>query len=239
METLPTSVSTSEPRRRSALLDLWRGAAVICMVIWHFLWDLEDLGLLERGTGASMPWELLRAAAVHSFLFLAGISCCLSRNNYRRAGKLALCALLVSIAMGLIGEPVLFGILHLLCVCVLLWVLLEKQLRRCPAWPSAALCLGIFAWLFPWLPKVRVEIGWLWWLGLRTREFYSADYYPLLPWSMLFFAGAFCGEKLCAALPKTELPPALTWVGHHALGIYLFHQPLMMGALLLWQRFLQ
>ena len=205
------------------------------MVIWHFLWDLEDLEMLKGGTAASMPWELLRAGAVHSFLFLAGVSCCLSRNNGRRAGKLALCALLVSAAMGAIGEPVLFGILHLLSCCVALWALMGKYLRCVPVWLGTALSLGIFAWLFPWLPKVRVEIGWLWWLGLRTRAFYSADYYPLLPWSMLFFAGAFCGEKLCEHLPRPQLPRWSTWAGRRALWIYLLHQPVMMGALMLWK----
>ena len=100
----------------------------------------------------------------------------------------------------------------------------------------ALLCLLLFAALFPWLPGVRVETEWLWWLGLRTREFYSADYYPLLPWGLLFFAGAFAGRRLCEHLPRWTLPRPLTWMGRHALGIYLVHQPLMMGALLLWKR---
>ena len=210
--------------------------AVAAMVVWHLLWDLESLGMLRPGTAERMPWELLRAGAVHSFLFLAGVSCCLSRNNLRRCGRLALAALGVSLAMGAVGQPVLFGVLHLLCVCVGLYAVGEKAFRALPGVRCALLCLLLFAALFPWLPGVRVETEWLWWLGLRTREFYSADYYPLLPWGLLFFAGAFAGRRLCEHLPRWTLPRPLTWMGRHALGIYLVHQPLMMGALLLWKR---
>ncbi len=229
MATLPTSASTSD-HKRIDILDAARSAAVVLMVIWHLLYDLH-----EQNIGGIIPtvypWRLIRCAAVHTFLLLAGISSTLSKNNLRRGGKLCGCALLVSVVMYCIGEPVLFGILHLMGVCTLLWGWLQPKGN---IWAALG-CLGLFAALYPWLPDVRLSHDWLFWLGLRSRSFYSSDYYPLLPWSLLFFAGAFGGEWICRKLRGISLPRALTWAGRHALGIYLIHQPLLLLGIWLWK----
>lgn len=228
MVTSPTSVSTS---KRIDILDGWRTLAVLFMIVWHLLFDLRQQGIGEI-VPTYYPWRLLRCAAVHSFLFLAGLSCTLSKNNLRRGRKLCICAMAVSLVMLLIGDPVIFGILHLMALCTLLW-----------AWwkPGgnvylALLCLALFAALYPWLPSVRVDFDWLFWLGLRSEEFYSADYYPLFPWGLLFFAGAFAGEWLCPRLSGITLPRWFTWPGRTALWIYALHQPVLLCGIWLWER---
>lgn len=201
------------------------------MVVWHLWYDLH-----ERSIGSIVPtyypYRLLRCASVHSFLFLAGISCTLSKNNLRRGGKLCGAAMLVSVAMLLAGDPVLFGILHLMALCTLLWAWGKPKGSVGPG----LLCLALFAALYPWLPEVRVNFDWLFWLGLRSNEFYSADYYPLLPWGLIFFAGGFLGDWLCEKLRGITLPRWFTWVGRHALPIYLLHQPVLLFGIRLWER---
>ena len=220
-------------KKRIDLLDGWRTLAVVLMVIWHLLYDLR-----QQSIGSIVPtyypWRLIRCAAVHSFLFLVGISCNLSKNNLRRGGKLCGCAMLVTLVMQLIGDPILFGILHLMGLCTLLW-----------AWwkPKSSLWLGLgalalFAALYPWLPDVRVNFDWLFWLGLRSEDFYSADYYALLPWGLLFFAGGFLGDRICEKVRGIELPRWFTWPGRHALLLYAVHQPVLLGCIWLWQRWL-
>lgn len=200
------------------------------MVVWHLLYDLRQQGI--GGIVPTLyPWRLIRCAAVHSFLFLAGLSCSLSKNNRRRGGKLCLCAMAVSVVMAAIGEPVLFGILHLMALCTLLWSWREP---RGSVWLGLG-CLTLFAVLYPWLPDVRVSFDGLFWLGLRSESFYSADYYPLLPWSLLFFAGAFLGEKLCPHLGRRTLPAWFTWPGRHALLLYALHQPVLLALIWLYQ----
>lgn len=230
METSPTSASTSD--NRIDILDGWRTLAVLFMVVWHLLFDLH-----EQGIGSIVPtfypWRLIRSAAVHSFLFLAGLSCSLSKNNHRRGGKLCLCAMAVSVVMTLIGDPVLFGILHLMGMCTLLWAW-RKPMGN--VWLCLG-CLALFSALYPWLPAVRVSFDWLFWLGLRSEEFYSADYYPLFPWGLLFFAGAFLGEKLCPKLRGIRLPRFLTWPGRHALLLYVAHQPILLGCIWLYTHY--
>ena len=228
METSPTSASTSD--KRIDLLDGWRSLAVICMVIWHLLYDLrqQSIGSIVP---SYYPWRLIRCAAVHSFLFLAGVSSHLSKNNLRRAGKLCLCALCVNAVM-LFIDPVVFGILHLMGLCTLLWAWWKP---KGSVWLGLG-CLALFAALYPWLPDVRIGFDALCWLGLRSEAFYSADYYPLLPWGLLFFAGGFLGEGICKRLRGIPLPSWCTWIGRHALLLYAVHQPILLGCIWLWQR---
>lgn len=231
METSPTSVSTSDNFARIDVLDGARSLAVVLMIIWHFLFDLD-----ARGIGSIIPtlypWRLIRSGAVHTFLFIAGVCTNLSGNNLRRGGKLCAFAMGVSLVMGLIGDPVLFGILHLMGVCTLLWTWWKPK----KSLAAALLCLGFFALLLPWLPHVRMGFDGLFWLGLRSQSFYSSDYYPLFPWGLLFFAGAFGGEWVCKKLRGIALPRWSTWIGRNALIIYLAHQPLLIGGIWLWQK---
>ena len=203
METSPTSASTS--KNRIDLLDGWRTLAVLLMVVWHLLYDLhqQDIGSIVP---TYYPWRLIRCGAVHSFLFLAGVSCHLSKNNFRRGKKLCLCALCVNVVMVFI-DPVVFGILHLMALCTLLWAWRKPEPR---VW-KGLLCLAAFAALYPWLPNVRVDFDALFWLGLRSEAFYSADYYPLLPWGLLCLA---VFAALYPWLPDVRVDfDALFWLG--------------------------
>lgn len=67
--------------------------------------------------------------------------------------------------------------------------------------------------------------------------FFSADYYPLLPWGLLFMSGAMFGsifrsENLPEFLYKNFCKP-LAFIGRHTMIIYLVHQPLLLGICML------
>lgn len=68
-------------------------------------------------------------------------------------------------------------------------------------------------------------------LGLPPSEFYSTDYFSLLPWAFLFASGYFLyqifEEKDLLRhlhLGSRGLKPA-KWLGRHSLVIYMIHQP--------------
>lgn len=73
-------------------------------------------------------------------------------------------------------------------------------------------------------------------LGFPPAGFYSSDYFPLLPWLFLFWAGYFLhfcmGRARMEPLRRSVCAP-LGWLGRHSLGIYLLHQPVIYGVLLL------
>ncbi len=82
---------------------------------------------------------------------------------------------------------------------------------------------------------------WLAWLGIHPASFYSVDYEPLLPWFGLVLMGfvsgslLFPGGKRRFNLPELGDPlgQGLVRLGRHSLLIYLVHQPLIIGLLLL------
>lgn len=73
----------------------------------------------------------------------------------------------------------------------------------------------------------------LWWLGLPDlTKFASADYFPLIPWLFLFWAGLFAARLVrpAPAAPPAVLRP-LCFAGRHTLAVYMLHQPILYGAL--------
>ena len=76
--------------------------------------------------------------------------------------------------------------------------------------------------------RVRVNIMWMYPLGLRTGKFYSADYWPLLPWGFLFALGTCLGPWL-ERQRQPRLPAVVACLARRSLEVYLLHQPLLYG----------
>ena len=70
----------------------------------------------------------------------------------------------------------------------------------------------------------------------------SSEYFPLMPWLFLFWAGLFAGRAIpgtplvaaCARVPRCR---TAEWLARHALIIYVVHQPLAAGLVWLILRF--
>ena len=107
----------------------------------------------------------------------------------------------------------------------------RERLISCdgPAFPAVCLCLFILSALVTGM--VFTSRDWLSFLGLHSRDFFSADYYPLLPWSFIYLLGFWLGGRMKKnrALLERTFPPALTLPGRHSLAVYLVHQPLLYG----------
>ncbi len=243
---------------RIALLDEVRGLCVVLMVVYHgfytfgYYLDSEKHETLARTCRELfdffMPIEPLFAGI---FIFLCGLCCTLSRNNLKRGALLALVALGVTVVMavGFPDDAIWFGVLHMLSVCILLYALLHRTIAKTPGWLGAAVCAmllwlcwnlpvqyaaGFFGirnvWEVP-VPAHVMRIKWLYPLGLGRIGGVQGDYFPLLPWLFCFFGGSFLGRyihRLPRCLKCSHLPP-LSFVGRHALIIYVVHQPIIWG----------
>ena len=69
---------------------------------------------------------------------------------------------------------------------------------------------------------------------LSALDFYSTDYFALLPWLFLFWAGYFlhfCMGRQRMEPLRRSVCPALGWMGRHSLLLYLLHQPVIYGVL--------
>lgn len=215
-------------KRRVALLDLWRFVALCLMLAYHLLWDLEHFGAVTGGI-TTRPWALaLRYVCGGSFILISGAAVRYSGDPARRGLTVFAAGLLTSAATALLGMPVYFGVLHLLGACMLLYALpgLRRAIRPGPGFALA--CFVLFGLTAVLTYKARVDITWIYPLGLRREDFYSADYWPLLPWGFLFALGAWLGPGL-ERLRQPCLPGAVSFFARHSLAVYLLHQPLLYG----------
>lgn len=234
------------------LLDEIRGAAIILMVLYHLGYDLVAIFGLDMPFFYSPALNFLRNIIAGTFIFVSGIACRYSRSNLKRGALTFLFGLLMTAATLLVipDQVIWFGVLHLLGASMMLYAVLHKPLGKLSPLLGAALFLVLFAVFFSVpqhlinLPFVRLPIpdslyqtGWLFALGFPSPSFFSSDYYPLLPWFFLFLGGSYIGVPLKAgAAPAYFYRSHARWlaaIGRNTIYIYLIHQPVIYGLLLL------
>lgn len=226
-------------------LDALRGLCILGMVLVHLVFDLVELYRLVQWDYP--PWFTLAMDwGGILFLLICGISATLGSRPFRRGAMVFSCGMLctaVTLALyrlQLADSSVIiwFGVLHCLGVCSMLWLLL----RRLPTWLLAVLG-GLLAVAGLGLDALGLRSGifWLLPLGIPWPGFASADYFPLLPNLGFFLLGTVLGRLLYptrkSLLPNVDpqiLPLRfLRGCGRHSLAIYLLHQPVISGLLML------
>lgn len=228
---------------RLLALDIARSTALLGMVAFHIVFDLQMFGLLPFGTTATPFFYWQARIVAGSFLFLAGFSLWLAHGQairwpafWRRWIKLAAAAGLVSAATyaAFPAYFVYFGILH----CIAASSLIGLLFLRLPAPVIAAAAAAIMAASYH-LPSEAFNAPLLRFLGLATLPAETLDFEPLFPWVGPFLLG-LAAAKLAARLNllrlldlrATRTLEALALPGQHSLLIYLLHQPILLG--LIW-----
>ncbi len=231
-------------------LDAWRGLAVVSMVIYHFFFDLNFLGLAPREMYAG-GWLVFQRMIASSFLLLVGISLTISFSHCRdkplgalfkkflkRAAFVMAAALLVTLGTWLFvpEQYVRFGILHLISVSTI--IALPFLFIR-PEWITAILG-AVIIYFGTFIKTVSVAHPFFLWLGIAYPGFATVDYFPVMPWFGIVLIGIFLGRGLYPdGKPRFHFfalknpVPVLNWVGRKALWIYLVHQPVLVGLLML------
>lgn len=242
---------TAPAHKRIYFMDELRGFAVLCMVFYHAFFTLGYLFNQSWGSvlmNFFMPAEPYFAGL---FIFISGISSDLSRSNLKRGLKLLGVALAVTLVTVIFvpNEIICFGILHFLAVCMILFGLTKPFFGKIPFWPGFVGCIVLYVLTMGissgtigfgssfalHLPASLYATNWLAPLGIYNASFTSSDYFPLFPWIFVFLAGTFFGRFAAAEqFPKftyrSHVPP-LSFMGRHALIIYIVHQPVIYGVL--------
>ena len=231
------------PRRRIASLDALRGLTLVSMIAYHACWDLVYLFHADwdwyRGTGAYI-WQ---QSICWTFILLSGFCFSLGRRPLRRGLTVFGCGWVVTLVTVLFmpEEQIWFGVLTLIGSCMLLMVPLEKLLRHVPVGvglaASAALftllrnvnqgTLGFEDWTLGTVPEGLYRNLLTAYIGFPPPDFFSTDYFSLLPWLFLFLAGPM--ERLD---PDALRCPPLCALGRQSLPVYMLHQPVVYGVLL-------
>ena len=222
-------------KKRYEIIDLWRTAALLTMLVYHFIYDLGLFGFITWEQVFSFGPQAVQKFTCYSFIFISGMSCRFSKGNIRRGMVTFICAMAVSLVSLIAGIPILFGILHMLGVSMILYGLIEKHfekyLEKIPKFIAPFLWLVLFVAAKIWIdgaPSVGTRL--LFPLGFTYSGFSSSDYFPLLPWFFLFLAGTAVGKIITEKSPawlSASIPRWLTWPGRHTLIVYLVHQPIL------------
>lgn len=217
------------------------------MVLFHFCYDLLYLANLPLGFFHPPLQDIWRASISWTFLFVAGCMCALSRNGLKRALRYlsAAAAIYVASYVAAVDVPISFGIIFCMGASTLLECLLSRMGLRPKGWAIACLFFVLFLALLHLsqgrigfgpitidLPRQLYAYRALAFLGLPGPDFASSDYYPILPYSLMYLTGASIGHLW----HETDYPSwasmgrdtHLAWIGRHALEIYLLHQPVLL-----------
>lgn len=237
----------STSRKRIYLLDEIRGLAIILMVFYHAFYMLGSFFEMEFMSASQKFFEPLQPPFACLFILISGISCNLSHSNLIRGIRLFAIAIgftLVTAVIlpkfGIDGAQIIFGILHLLSVSMLLFALLKKLLSKIPTAVGFAVFTVLFFVLYSVpsgsilgfdLPQELYANSFTAALGFAPHGFYSADYFPLIPFSFMFFAGTFIGRfvfngDLPEGFYKLRCKP-LAAIGRKTLIIYIAHWPII------------
>ena len=232
------------PSPRLIPLDLARTLAILCMVAFHFTFDLALFGFIPPDTMSQPFWYYFARMIAGSFLFLSGVSLWLAHGRgirwpvfLTRLAKVAGGALLVTLASiwFVPGGTILFGILHAIAAASLLGLIA----LRLPWVVTLAIAALIFA--AAWGPRFPAfDPLWLVWTGLAESRPMMGDYVPLIPWAAPALAGVALAKAvrldLWRGTTPTRLTRALSFPGRHSLVIYLIHQPILFGLFNLYAR---
>lgn len=202
------------------------------MFIFHIAYDMRMFGLNQIDF-ANGFWFAFPRLIAGTFLFCVGIALNYTHEKgvkpsalLKRLKKLGISALLVSIGT-LIAFPdqwIYFGTLH----CILAGSLLGAFFvhRR---------TLAFVIMIFIMILQYGLGFGIKWLSQLLQRP--SMDFIPIYPWFWVILLGILLGPYLSriSFLQKLRTPKFFDFLGRHSLVIYLVHQPLIFGALSLYQ----
>ena len=247
---------TNSSKKRLNLLDTVRGVAILGMIFIHVSYDIPAIfGAFPPYLG-TFGYEVFCQCVRITFIFLSGFCVLLGKKTLKRGLIVSAAGILVTVVSVFIKEPIYFGVLTLIGVCMLLSIPFKKIVTRKNAPVFFFVCLLLF------FATIRIHNGYFGiykhpvffypsvlysttnpvltpvfaFLGFPGPRFSSADYFPLFPWFFLFLSGlsfyAWMGETLKQKeWMKLRIEP-MTFLGKYSLWVYLIHQPIIYGIML-------
>jgi uncharacterized membrane protein len=228
--------------RRINIIDALRGISIILMVIHHLLYDLVEFMGAPEWLFSNPVFDVLQLFFAGLFIFLSGVSSRFSRGNVRRGLITLAAAAVVTLVTWAVKMPVVFGILHFLSFCMLFYGLARRLIERLggDGGPAPVVYAVLFVCSALVVNRVYIGGGYLWAFGWHDSSFLSYDYFPIFPWLFLFLIGTWAGGRIA----RGEAPlwfygarlPLFAAVGRRTLIIYLLHQPVIYGAVMILAR---
>jgi uncharacterized membrane protein len=233
-------------------IDAVRGIAIIVMIFIHLLWDLQLLA--DADIDMNQPaWHSLIMFGRYLFVFIVGISLSLSYSRWKNKGRseksigfsllkrgVFIFALGVGITVATyLFDPkyaIYFGVLHMIGLSILI----SYPFLRYPRINLPVAFIFLIAGML--IDTIRIGNPSLVWLGITSEGFRSMDYFPLLPGFGFVLLGMVLGNLLypdfkrrfsIVDLSRNHIIGFISKCGKNTLWIYLIHQPILAGGVLL------
>lgn len=238
--------------KRFDTLDTLRGFALINMLAFHASYDLVMIFGVEWPffhTQGAFYWQQMICIL---FIFISGCVASFSSRLLKRGLIVFGAAMIMTLVTYFVmpSQVIWFGVLHLLGISMIIVYLLQPVLKKVPKMLGAVVAflifittryvdigtLNFFGIRYGKLPEAWYQTDWLFFLGFPNASFFSADYFPILPWLFLFLTGYFVFGLLKDRENANYLYiriPGLSFIGKHTFIVYLLHQPVIYGILLL------
>ncbi len=220
-------------------IDAVRGAAILLMVLYHTIFCLYFLEIIDWFD----PQIFSGAPGAAVFVAIAGISLVLAHRNpagmVKRGLYILVFATIVSLVTWIVYPQgvVVFGVLHLIGLGTILSMPFLKMKWGWVFAVGVLICLGSF------VTQSLSGSPLLLPLGITYPGFTSLDYEPLIPWFGVMLLGVALGKilypegKRCSLLSRLpEMPQwakPMCFLGQHTLAIYIVHVPVILGILIL------
>lgn len=231
---------------RVQILDLLRGLAIIYVMLYHLLYDLVYMANIAVPFFHSTAFE----AAHHVFLvilfFVSGVCAGFSQNVLKRGATLFLMGECLTLATAAFAPRylIVFGVLSCFGAAMLIYGIIAPALKILPQQAVFAVfaLLAVMFYSFPsteslLFGSIQLDIpdnlNYLYPIGITSADFYSMDYFPLVPYGFILLSGTALSEytqggrlpKICY---KAKLP-VINFCGRHSLWIYIIHQPVFIA----------
>lgn len=235
-------------KNRVGILDMLRGFSMIFVMTYHLLYDLIFFGAIDIPFFFSKGMDVIHNFFLIILFSVSGICAGFSKNVLKRGATLFLMGEILTIVTAAFfpGNLIVFGVLSCFGVSMLIYGVISPFLKKLPHLAVfavfAALSVIFFNFhsresLFFIFDSVKLDLPhdsqYLYPLGITSHEFYSMDYFPLIPYGFIFLAGTglsdiFAKKELPEIFYKAKLP-VVNFFGKYSLWIYIIHQPLFMA----------
>lgn len=215
--------------------------ATVGMVIYHFLVDLEMIYGIQLGA-YKFPLIILARVVAGWFALLVGVSGAIRFEKIKQLGvKNALLSFgkRATLILGWAGaisvvtyvlfprNMVVFGILHFIGLSLVLMIPF-LYLKNNYVLAMLGIIFGGAGLIVSSLETTNFG---LLIFGVVPKTFESLDYFPLFPWFGLVLIGIVLG-RVVAKKSVLSTDSFLSKLGRNSLLIYLIHQPILWGILL-------
>ena len=240
---------------RIELLDLLRGVSLIYVMFYHLCYDLITVKEMNITFFGAKWFDVLHEAFLALLIIVSGICSSFSHDSVRRGAVLFFMGSIFTIVTDLFmhDSVAVFGALSFFGVMMMLCGLAKPIIRRIDWRILLAVSMLLYFVTIDFADKggllhlfftdIKLNLPensqFSYTIGILSSEFYSSDFFPLIPNGFLYIAGAALSRpiaekkfpKLFYARIKAR---AANFIGRYSLWFYVIHQPIFLGILYLF-----